>query len=86
VPAQYESFALPLAIIMIVPMCLLSPFTESGSKRRYTNIFTRSVFHRAHRVACKNDILIVEFANIPGPGKSPVEAAIEGARLRLRRF
>jgi multidrug efflux pump len=84
--AQYESFRLPLAIILIVPMCLLFAITGVWLKGSDNNIFTQIGFIVLIGLACKNAILIVEFAKHKQDegGKSPVEAAIEACRLRLR--
>src|SRR5881397_566316 len=83
--AQYESFRLPLAIILIVPMCLLFAITGVWLKGSDNNIFTQIGLIVLVGLACKNAILIVEFAKQKqDAGKSPVEAAIEACRLRLR--
>jgi hydrophobe/amphiphile efflux-1 (HAE1) family protein/NodT family efflux transporter outer membrane factor (OMF) lipoprotein len=83
--ALYESFRLPLAIILIVPMCLLFAITGVWLKGSDNNIFTQIGFIVLVGLACKNAILIVEFAKIKqDEGLSPVDAAIEACRLRLR--
>jgi hydrophobe/amphiphile efflux-1 (HAE1) family protein len=83
--AQYESFRLPLAIILIVPMCLLFAISGVWLKGSDNNIFTQIGLIVLVGLACKNAILIVEFAkHKQDEGKSPVEAAIEASRLRLR--
>jgi multidrug efflux pump len=83
--AQYESFRLPLAIILIVPMCLLFAITGVWLKGSDNNIFTQIGLIVLVGLACKNAILIVEFAkHHQDQGKSPVDAAIEASRLRLR--
>src|SRR5438045_3896600 len=83
--AQYESFRLPLAIILIVPMCLLFAIAGVWLKGGDNNIFTQIGLIVLVGLACKNAILIVEFAKQKqDAGKSPVEAAIEACRLRLR--
>jgi multidrug efflux pump len=84
--AQYESFRLPLAIILIVPMCLLFAITGVWLKGSDNNIFTQIGLIVLVGLACKNAILIVEFAKHRQDegGLSPVDAAIEACRLRLR--
>ena len=83
--AQYESFRLPLAIILILPMCLLFAITGVWLKGGDNNIFTQIGFIVLIGLACKNAILIVEFAkHHQDQGKSPMDAAIEACRLRLR--
>jgi multidrug efflux pump len=83
--ALYESFRLPLAIILIVPMCLLFAITGVWLKGGDNNIFTQIGLIVLVGLACKNAILIVEFAKIKqDEGLSPVDAAIEACRLRLR--
>jgi multidrug efflux pump len=83
--AQYESLFLPLAIILIVPMCLLSAIAGVWLTRGDNNIFTQIGLFVLVGLACKNAILIVERAReLEIQGKRTVEAAIEAARLRLR--
>jgi hydrophobe/amphiphile efflux-1 (HAE1) family protein len=83
--AQYESFRLPLAIILIVPMCLLFAIAGVWLKGGDNNIFTQIGLIVLVGLACKNAILIVEFAkHKQDEGLSPVDAAIEACRLRLR--
>ncbi len=83
--AQYESWSLPLIIILIVPMCLLSALIGVYIRGFDDNIFTQISFVVLVGLACKNAILIVEFARQQTEaGKGHVEAAIEAARLRLR--
>src|SRR5580704_479716 len=83
--ALYESFRLPLAIILIVPMCLLFAITGVWLKGSDNNIFTQIGFIVLVGLACKNAILIVEFAKRKqDEGLSPFDAAIEACRLRLR--
>src|SRR5437660_10541446 len=83
--AQYQSLRLPLALILIVPMCLLFAITGVWLKGSDNNIFTQIGLIVLVGLACKNAILIVEFAKQKqDAGKSPAEAAIEACRLRLR--
>jgi hydrophobe/amphiphile efflux-1 (HAE1) family protein len=83
--AQYESWALPLAVILIVPMCLLSSMSGVWLKGSDNNVLTQIGFIVLVGLACKNAILIVEFARERVEhGLAPVEAAIEACRLRLR--
>jgi hydrophobe/amphiphile efflux-1 (HAE1) family protein len=83
--AQYESFRLPLAIILIVPMCLLFAILGVFVKGGDNNIFTQIGLIVLVGLACKNAILIVEFAkHKQDEGLSPFDAAVEACRLRLR--
>ena len=83
--AQYESLRLPLAIILIVPLCLLFALGGVMITHGDNNIFTQIGFIVLIGLACKNAILIVEFAKEKfDHGLSPFEAAIEACRLRLR--
>jgi multidrug efflux pump len=83
--AQYESWGLPLAVILIVPMCLLSAMIGIWLKGSDNNVLTQIGFIVLVGLACKNAILIVEFARERVEhGLTPVEAAIEACRLRLR--
>src|ERR1700730_3375782 len=83
--AQYESWALPLAVILIVPMCLLSAMSCVCLKGSDNNVLTQIGFIVLVGLACKNAILIVEFARERvESGKTPLEAAVEACRLRLR--
>ncbi len=83
--ALYESFRLPLAIILIVPMCLLFAITGVYLKHSDNNIFTQIGLIVLVGLACKNAILIIEFAKVKqDEGMSPFDAAIEACRLRLR--
>jgi hydrophobe/amphiphile efflux-1 (HAE1) family protein len=83
--AQYESWALPLAVILIVPMCLLSAMLGVWLKGSDNNVLTQIGFIVLVGLACKNAILIVEFARERVvSGLSPVDAAVEACRLRLR--
>jgi multidrug efflux pump len=83
--AQYESWSLPLAVILIVPMCLLSAITGVWLTRGDNNIFTQIGLIVLVGLACKNAILIVEFAReLQFQGRDAVSAALEACRLRLR--
>ena len=83
--AQYESLFLPLAIILIVPMCLFSAIMGVWLTGGDNNIFTQIGLFVLIGLACKNAILIVEFAReLEMQGRATVPAAIEAARLRLR--
>jgi multidrug efflux pump len=83
--AQYESWSLPLAVILIVPMSLLCAITGVYLTKGDNNIFTQIGFLVLIGLACKNAILIVEFAReLHMQGRSPVEAALEACRIRLR--
>ncbi len=83
--AQYESLRLPLAIILIVPMCLLFAIAGVWLSGGDNNIFTQIGLIVLVGLACKNAILIVEFAkHKQDEGMAPMVAAIEAARLRLR--
>jgi len=83
--AQYESLFLPLAIILIVPMCLFSAITGVWLTGGDNNIFTQIGLFVLIGLACKNAILIVEFAReLEIQGRTTLDAAMEAARLRLR--
>ncbi|HYZ63634.1 MAG TPA: multidrug efflux RND transporter permease subunit [Acetobacteraceae bacterium] len=83
--AQYESLALPIAIILIVPMGLLAAMTGVWLTHGDNNIFTQIGLIVLVGLSAKNAILIVEFAReLEGQGRSVVAAAIEASRLRLR--
>ncbi len=83
--AQYESWSLPFAVILIVPTCLLSSMAGVWLRGMDNNIFTQVGFIVLVGLASKNAILIVEFArNLQDAGRDRYQAAIEAARLRLR--
>ncbi|HEY0455670.1 MAG TPA: efflux RND transporter permease subunit, partial [Verrucomicrobiae bacterium] len=83
--AQYESWSLPLAIILIVPMCLFSAIAGVWLRHMDNNIFTQIGFVVLVGLACKNAILIVEFARQKqDAGMDRIKAAVEASRLRLR--
>ncbi|MBX3737792.1 MAG: multidrug efflux RND transporter permease subunit [Candidatus Didemnitutus sp.] len=83
--AQYESFRLPFAVILIVPMALFSALVGLWFTRGENNVFTQIGLIVLIGLAAKNAILIVEFAvKLREEGKGIREAAIEASRLRLR--
>jgi multidrug efflux pump len=83
--ALYESLTLPLAILMIVPMGLLAAMTGVWLTKGDNNIFTQIGLFVLVGLSAKNAILIIEFAReLEFAGRSPVQAAITAARLRLR--
>jgi multidrug efflux pump len=83
--AQYESWSLPLAVILVVPMCLLSAIAGVLIARSDVNIFTQVGFVVLVGLASKNAILIVEFARRQRQaGMARHEAAIAACHLRLR--
>ena len=83
--AQYESWSLPLAVILVVPMCLLCSVIGVRLSGNDINIFTQIGFVVLVGLASKNAILIVEFAKQQREeGKSRREAVLEACRLRLR--
>ncbi len=83
--AQYESWSLPLAVILVVPMCLLSSLIGVIMARMDVNIFTQIGFVVLVGLACKNAILIVEFAKVRRDAGGDVrEAILEACKIRLR--
>jgi hydrophobe/amphiphile efflux-1 (HAE1) family protein len=83
--AQYESFRLPFAVLLIVPMALLAAMTGVWLTNGDNNIFTQIGLIVLIGLAAKNAILIVEFAvKLRQEGKGVIEAAVEASRLRLR--
>ena len=83
--AQYESLTLPLSIIMIVPMGLLAAMFGVWITKGDNNVFTQIGLIVLVGLSAKNAILIVEFAReLEFGGRTPIEAAIEASRLRLR--
>jgi multidrug efflux pump len=83
--AQYESWSMPFAIILIVPMCVLSAMVGIWLNRMDNNIFTQIGLVVLVGLAAKNAILIVEFAKQKqDEGLPRFEAAVEASRLRLR--
>ncbi|MGI4717829.1 MAG: efflux RND transporter permease subunit [Janthinobacterium lividum] len=83
--AQYESWTLPLAVILIVPMSILCALVGVKLSGGDNNIFTQIALFVLVGLASKNAILIVEFAReLEDHGRSVFEAALEACRLRLR--
>ena len=83
--AQYESLTLPLAVILIVPMCLVAAIIGVVLRGQDNNILTQVGFIVLIALAAKNAILIVEFAKqLEDQGRDRQAAAVEAARLRLR--
>jgi hydrophobe/amphiphile efflux-1 (HAE1) family protein len=83
--AQYESWSLPLAVILVVPMCLLCSIAGVALAKMDINIFTQIGFVVLVGLASKNAILIVEFAKQQREsGVERREATLEACRLRLR--
>jgi multidrug efflux pump len=81
----YESWSLPLAVILVVPKCLLSALGGVALAGMDVNIFVRVGFVVLVGLACKNAILIVEFArDRQREGASRFDAAVAAARVRLR--
>ena len=81
----YENWSLPLAVILVVPMCLLSAMAGIWLAKMDINIFVQVAFVVLVGLACKNAILIVEFARdrqLEGENRS--DAAVDAARVRLR--
>jgi multidrug efflux pump len=83
--AQYESWSLPIAILLIVPMCLLSAIGGVWAVGSDNNIFTQIGLVVLIGLAAKNAILVVEFAKqLQDQGKTRREAVVEAAKVRLR--
>ena len=83
--AQYESWSLPLVVILIVPMCLLCALAGVWLTRGDNNVFTQIGLIVLVGLACKNAILIVEFARErEAEGEPLLHAILEACRLRLR--
>jgi multidrug efflux pump len=83
--ALYESWSLPMAVILIVPMSMLSALFGVAYAGGDNNVFVQIGLVVLMGLACKNAILIVEFAReLEMQGMSIIDAAIEACRLRLR--
>ena len=83
--ALYESWSLPLAVILVVPMCVLSSVTGVDFAKMDINLFTQIGFIVLIGLACKNAILIVEFAKFRrDEGANVREATLHACELRLR--
>ncbi|MDO5308305.1 MAG: multidrug efflux RND transporter permease subunit [Planctomycetia bacterium] len=84
--ALYESWSLPFAIILVVPMCLLCSLLGVNLAHSDMNVFTQIGFFVLIGLACKNAILIVEFAKDlqAHGGRNGLDATLEACRLRLR--
>ncbi len=83
--AQYESWSLPLAVILVVPMCILCALAGVAIGKQDINIFTQVGFVVLVGLASKNAILIVEFAkHLRESGSDGASATIDACRLRLR--
>jgi HAE1 family hydrophobic/amphiphilic exporter-1 len=83
--AQYESWRLPLAVVMIIPMCLLASVTGLLTRGMPVDVLAQIGFVVLVGLAAKNAILIVEFARqAEDEGETTVDAAIGAARTRLR--
>lgn len=83
--AQYESWSLPFAILLIVPMCLLAALIGVNLVQLDNGIFTQIGLITLIGLAAKNAILVVEFSKqLEGEGKSRTDAVVEASRVRLR--
>jgi multidrug efflux pump subunit AcrB len=83
--AQYESWTLPLSVILIVPMTLFSAIAGVWATGGDNNVFTQISFLVLAGLACKNAILIVEFARQREiEGESLAQAILDACRVRLR--
>src|SRR5262245_44946301 len=81
----YESWSLPLAVVLVVPMCVLSALAGVALAHLAVDIFVQVAFVVLVGLACKNAILIVEFArDRQMEGASRSDAAVEAAKVRLR--
>lgn len=83
--ALYESWSLPLAVILVVPMCVLCSIAGVALAKMDINVFTQIGFVVLIGLACKNAILIVEFAKLRrDSGEDVYHSILEACRLRLR--
>ena len=83
--AQYESWSLPFAILLIVPMCLLAALIGVNFVKLDNSIFTQIGLITLIGLAAKNAILVVEFSKqLEDEGKSRIDAVVEASRVRLR--
>jgi multidrug efflux pump len=83
--AQFESWAMPLAVILSVPLCILGALIGVNAAHLDINIFTQIGLVVLVGLASKNSILIVEFANVIRRTGQPIrQATLEACRLRLR--
>jgi multidrug efflux pump len=83
--AQYESWSLPLAVILVVPMCLLCSIAGVAVAHMDVNVFTQIGFVVLVGLACKNAILIVEYAKAQREeGAESYQATLAACHLRLR--
>jgi len=83
--AQYESWLMPAAVILVVPLALLGTVAAVAFRGMDNNIYTQIGIVLIIALASKNAILIVEFAReLRGKGRSILEAAVEASRLRFR--
>lgn len=83
--AQYESWSLPFAILLIVPMCLLAALIGVNFVKLDNSIFTQIGLITLIGLAAKNAILVVEFSKqLEDEGKSRMDAVVEASRVRLR--
>jgi len=84
--AQYESWSMPMSVILVVPMCLLFSLAGIAMAKMDINIFVQIGFIVLVGLACKNAILIVEFAREleHKEGKKTFDAVVEACRVRLR--